>query len=460
MITITIENGIRIQGLDNVKVREKIKKAMTLDNPNYFKLKNMGVRVWPGMATFKYYKEDKKTGDLIVPRGVRTRLLEFLVGKMGMNVEVVDKTVNIDMKDSLVSKVVLRDYQEPIMQSCLINSEGIVCVGTGGGKTIIACEAIARLKKTSLVVVPNTVLMQQFVEEFQKNYNYTPGIIGDGKKEWQNDTVVSTVQSLQTDKELLYKLANKTSLVFFDECQSAVSEKRTEVLDALKPAYFFGLTATPTRGKEDGRTDAIEFYFGKKIADYQVTQLNPSVHVIPTDINIRVDEYGDMISDMVNNEERNTLIRGIVMGEVMSGRKVLVLTKRIEHYKKLEEGFSPEAKSTGMFFIDSEDKDRNNKLTLFKFGKKDYSAIFGTTSLLAVGLDIPSFDTLVLACDLKSEVLTVQAAGRILRLFEGKTSPIIYDLWDNKNPILTRQFKERQKVYEGKGWEMYGRFWK
>jgi superfamily II DNA or RNA helicase len=85
-------------------------------------------------------------------------------------------------------------------------------------------------------------------------------------------------------------------------------------------------------------------------------------------------------------------------------------------------------------------------------GEYEFKAIFGTTSLLAVGFDLPALDTLIITGDIKSSVLTTQSAGRILRLFAGKPTPKILDLWDNKNQIFSRQFYERKKVYESKKW--------
>lgn len=459
MIIITIRDGLHVEGLPP-RLKAHMKKFLTIRNPMYFKLKAMGVRVWPGMEFYTYYKEVKGRDDiLIVPRGMRERLFAFLIVKMGMTVEIHDETVKQPMKQKLVSSVVLRDYQEPIIQTMLVNSEGIICVGTGGGKTILACETIAQLGLTATVLVPNTVLLNQFVEEFKKNYAYTPGVIGDGKKEWDADVVVSTIQSLQADSELLRKVVQRTSVLMVDECQGMVSDKREGILGAFMPSTIFGLTATPMRSIEDGRTDAIGYYFGKQIVDHSVTQMNPLVHIIPTDIQIPMEAYNDMVLRMINDDQRNTLISGIVMGEIMSGRKVLVLTKRIDHYKNLQKKFPEDWVGTNIFFIDSEDKERNALLTRLKFGEQEYSAVFGTTSLLAVGLDIPSFDTLVIACDMKSEILTTQAAGRILRLFEGKPEPKLYDIFDNKNYVFTRQFKERERMYKAKGWTLMGRWW-
>ena len=73
--------------------------------------------------------------------------------------------------------------------------------------------------------------------------------------------------------------------------------------------------------------------------------------------------------------------------------------------------------------------------------------------LLGTGFDLPSLDRLILVGDMKSDVLTVQTTGRILRLLEGK-NPIIYDMCDEKNGILKNQYMQRKKLYKEKNWKL------
>ena len=152
---------------------------------------------------------------------------------------------------------------------------------------------------------------------------------------------------------------------------------------------------------------------------------------------------------MVENKSRTKLLAGIVLGELLQGRKILVLTKRIKMYENVRE-ILPEM--DGVYFIDSKDPERDELLKGFKDGSFEYKAIFGTISLLGTGFDLPSADTLILAGDVKSSVLTVQICGRVLRLFKGKPTPKIIDFADMSNIILRRQFYERKKVYESKRW--------
>jgi superfamily II DNA or RNA helicase len=136
----------------------------------------------------------------------------------------------------------------------------------------------------------------------------------------------------------------------------------------------------------------------------------------------------------------------------MSGHQVLILTKRVEHCRIIKEKLP--AWGDLIYHADGEDPTRNDTLLEMRSGEKDFKILIGTLSLLSAGFDVPSLDCLIFAGDLKSDVTVQQSAGRILRLFEGKESAKIYDLFDSDNPILRRQGYERQNFYKSQNWEM------
>lgn len=358
----------------------------------------------------------------------------------------------------LNSKITLRDYQTDIVEKIMQAREGVVEMSTGSGKTIVGLEIVARHNLTSTILVPNTVLLDQWVSECEKWLGFRPGIIS-AKEKTIKGVTIATFQSLQANKELLTELAKKTSVLLVDECHGAVTDIKIEMIETFTPKYLFGFTGT--LGREDGKGKAITFLFGKEVVKFHLEQLQPSVHVYMTGFNIDVDEYNIMIDEVVNIVERNQLIAGTAMAESLAGRKVLILTKRREHARNLHEILQ------AGHLIDSENKDRNKILQKMKSGEEEFQIIIGTTSLLATGTDIPALDTLILACDMKSQILATQSVGRILRLFEGKQDPKIYDMWDGysrtedgkfkvTNPILHSQFKTRLQMYVGRGWQVNG----
>lgn len=451
MIKLYISNDIQIHGMEELHTTH-VKKTLTLQNPMWFKLQRMGNTraLYSCPKEFKYYTENG--GTFSIPRGMRSRLIKFLE-VMKLEYEIKEDQVNISVWETAPKlEGELRDHQRGAVDKIIREQirEGVIVMGTGSGKSIAAIELFTRLNATTTILVPNTALLSQWQAELKKFYGIEAGLLYGKEKNIQPITV-ATFQSLYEYTDLVKKLVDQTSILFVDECHGAVSKENRKVVSRFRPTYIFGTTATVNR--EDKQSAAINFFFGDTVFEHHETQATPSIEYVRTGVFIPVDDYPRMIDNMVENESRNTLIKGLVIGEVYSGRKVLVLSKRIAHANTLFQTFKGDG---GVYLIDSSDKGRNALLAEFKQNKRPFNLIFGTTALLSVGVDIPALDTLILACDIKAETLLIQSSGRILRLFEGKADPKIIDLCDDKNPILLRQFYARKKVYQQKGWSIAG----
>lgn len=467
MINLLVGRRLTITGL-TPKMKRKIKKSLTLVNPTFHILKRMGKYTGDTPRKFKYYKE--KGDKLIMPRGTVAKVIKYVL-KCGKAYQIKRKTISLKT-DVLIKNFEMRNYQIKLIGTMFdeaLNArmnEGVISMTTGAGKTLVALEIARCLKLTTTILVPSNFILQQFKNECIEKFGFEPGIIGGGKNSIV-DITIATFQSLQSNKLACRELAERTSILIVDECQGVPAEGRANIVQQFRPEYLFGLSGTPDR--TDGRAKAIFFYMGPIIAQYEGEFLKPTVEVIFTKIklatHVRVRRqingqehivkkrlaYHEVIDRMIEDKNRNVLVSGLAMGEMMTGRKVLVLTKRVAHYKSMEAKF---ANFPGVHFIDSKDPGRNDLLAGFKSGLVDFNGIFGTTSLLAVGTDIPALDTLIIACDIKSSILTTQSVGRILRLFEGKQQPKIIDLCDNNHPSLYNQYKERERTYVKKGWKV------
>ena len=257
--------------------------------------------------------------------------------------------------------------------------------------------------------------------------------------------------------EFVYNLEVENNHNYFangllvSNCHTMVTDKRLKAIQQFNPEYLYGMTATPDR--EDGKAKAIGFTFGDVIIDKEMKTTIPKVEVINSNVKIPVEEYPDMILNQINNTERNKLIVKTIRKELVSGRKILVLCKRIAHYKLLY-GLLSDLKDKDVYCISSSEKEseRLKLLEDLRGNKRNFDVLFGTYPMLATGTDIPCLDTLIFAGDLKSSVLTKQAVGRLTRIFEGKKNPKVLDFADNFNGILYNQFKGRKRFYKKQGW--------
>jgi len=450
MINIKLSNNLIATGVDP-KTLSIAKKVLTIENPAYHRVVRITGNSWAAERDFKYYKISKDGSAIKMPRGFYGRFKAYL-DKNSLPYETEVDFVNERNKESWQWKqVTLRDYQELLMTEAIKHTEGVISASTGSGKTVMACWLARHFGVTTTILVPNTVIQGQFVNEFKKWFGYEVGVINSDSKNIK-DVTVSTFQSLSADKELCQQLADKTSMLIIDECHLVVAPGRKEILEMFKPSRLYGMTGSARRSKDDGQTDAIFFYLGPIIAKHKMPMVKPRVEVISTGSKIPIDDYHAMIDAMVEHDNRNVLITGLAMIEAIAGKKVLILCKRVEHCKKIIAKL-PEWGDL-IYHADGEDKDRNEILMQMRSGEREFKIIVGTQSLLSTGLDIPSLDVLIQAGDLKSDVLVQQSSGRVLRLFEGKESALIYDLFDSDNPILRKQGIERFNFYKSQEWEV------
>ncbi len=447
MLELIISNSINLKNY-TPEIAKTICDVLTIPNPIYEKIKRITGSAWAAERNFKYWKE--KDNILEIPRGMRGRLLDYLNSKK-IEYKLVDN--NYIEKNLITSKMLLKsplkNYQIEAVEKMYKEREGICEMGTGVGKTLTMLALIKKIGLTACILVPTLPILAQFKREAKDFYGIKVGQIGDGKKELNYDIIISTFQSLSADKELLKQLSLQSSIIILDECQGIPSPERMEILLSFNPKHLFGFTATCLRS--DGKTKAIEFLLGKIKHEYAETPLIPQIEVIQTETKLLMSyNYHEIIDDMIANKSRNKLIVGLIIGQILEGRKVLVLTKRIEHYQNLRKLLPTD--SDQYVYIESDDKDREEKLAMLNDGRMPFNCIFGTTSLLAVGVNLKACDTLILACDIRCETLTRQAIGRVLRKTEKDKFPLIIDLFDNLHPILKTQYYSRRKVYQKFNW--------
>ncbi|MBS1722309.1 MAG: DEAD/DEAH box helicase family protein [Armatimonadetes bacterium] len=192
--------------------------------------------------------------------------VEFVVeDKRAKNLTHVDIATNFAQYDRA-----LRDYQENVVQAAMARGRGVLSVATGGGKTMISCELIARMGVAPVVfIVPSKTLMYQTQREFAKylTLNGMPakvGIAGDGVCDLESVGVnVMTWQTaLQAFDE---KYTAKGDRIVYDEFTGLVTRKKTDQLrqeaqDAEKKLEQAKLDGTLTKDLKNAARKAKNKY--------------------------------------------------------------------------------------------------------------------------------------------------------------------------------------------------------
>ena len=429
-------------GHDKLK---RLKRELTFDNPEYLKRIRLGKSTWsipPKIEVFRLTEDD-----LIVPRGCNNVVREIFgtveYGDLRSSGVPLAKTPELPFK--------LRDYQNEAALQMKRKHQGVIIIPCGGGKTVVAVDAIRRIKTTTIIMVHTLDLLSQW-KEVLKKAGIEAGEIGNGKFEAKPVTV-ATVQTLS---KMLKKLEKgwfeQWGCVILDESHRACCKTFYRVINHFPAKYRFGLTATPER--EDGLTPLLYFLFGEAIFEIDRKALVnigclTAVTVQPVFTSFDYPYYGPndrhpMLDTLVNDRERNMQIAAEVSAAVADGHTCLVLTGRVEHTEMLTSmikrmGISAEALIGKVKKVDR-DAIRKNMLS----GELQ---VIVATSVADEGLDLPNLSAVFFTFPSKALARILQRSGRVMRPHEGKPEPIIYDYVDVNIPTLKKQYYQRRTAY-------------
>ena len=242
------------------------------------------------------------------------------------------------------------------------------------------------------------------------------------------------MQSLKNNIELI----ENYSFVIVDECHHIPAITFEKIIKKFHGKYILGLSATPSR--KDGMEPLIFQQLGS-IA-YEVKpkrKITNKLIVIESDFRSEADNFGDLITAMVNDEYRNRLI--IDQIKRYQNRKILLLSDRIEHIENLEL-FLKHEKIDFITIHGSLKKDiQKQNMEMID----DSSLVLATSSYFGEGIDFPHLDTIIFATPISYHGRLVQYLGRIGR---GGSDCLAIDILDINNPFALSSYKKRKEGYK------------
>lgn len=364
----------------------------------------------------------------------------------------------------------LRDYQIEIVDNChkqiIEKGGGLLSVGCGRGKTVMAIYLAHKLKAKTLVVVHKTFLQDQWVDRIKQFTNAKIGLIRQDKIDVEDkDIVIAMIQSLSM-KEYDMDIFDKFKFVIYDEAHHCASKIFSQALYKTGANYTLALTATPDRA--DGLKKVMDWYLGptiymeKRKPNKQVLAkvfkytTNHKLFVEKTIFNRKTQSNKAHMPTMINNlveiDERNGHILNIINQlRKFPERKILILSGRRDHLKFLKDSVDEQIKID----IENNKMEENECRTYYYLGgmkEKDRKEsetkgdiLFATYDMAHEGLDIDRLNTVILSTPKKN---IIQSVGRIMRkiLEKGDLRPIIIDLSDELS-IFKKQSERRIKDY-------------
>jgi len=271
------------------------------------------------------------------------------------------------------------------------------------------------------------------------------GWIQGTRREYKNRLLtVATVQTLYSQIDDI-DFWDNWGMVICDEGHRFPSLTFTSVIGELPAKYRLGVSATFRRAD---RLDKVwEWHLGPKFFKSESKGLSGKYRQIFDKLPINDKQFllrngninhSAFATAITQFDERNKAIAKGVDNLAASGRKILVLSDRIDHLETLKKLIKTESGYyVGMVKGKKIDKDE-----LCKSVKKQ--VILGTPGKISEGTDIPELDTLVLAT-MKGDI--EQVVGRITRDFPDKFEPLVVDYVVSTGYNIALS-KKREKVLQ------------
>lgn len=421
---------------------------------------------------------------LLLPRTAGNNLLKTkIIDKLEYNIHINDK-ININyLGTPTANQQVICDY---LMDNIYNDKKSCIIKATAGiGKSFIGFEIIKLISKRTLIIVPNTYLLNQWVDLLEKLFPdnkigryYT-------KEKVYGDIIVMIINSACNNDEFKFRVSRGKyntipsdvlfkdfGLVIYDECHMYCTKIFKHIFNKANVENLLGLSATPD-DKVNGFDKLIKFHLGEIVIAEDIEKYEKNVDQFISNIqtikyhspdeyaNIHLNKYTKLINtpkileEITSDPYRNQLIINKLVEFYNEKRNVYVFSDRREHlellYKKfvdimitinkniMDDLFIPEVDDS----VKSSILYGGSTMNDIDIAKNTSKIIFTTYQYSSTGVSIVKMDTLILTTPRRSNMK--QIIGRIFRLgSDMEKSRIIVDIIDTKS-VLKSQYGERKK---------------
>ncbi|MBI5098546.1 MAG: DEAD/DEAH box helicase family protein [Nitrospirae bacterium] len=436
----------------------KIKRLAAFQNPEFYKKQSM--RLSTALTPRVICCAEELQNYITIPRGCVEGLSELCsVNQMTLNIQ--DKRVNGNAGQFTFTGD-LTETQEKSCRELLKHATGTFVAPPGIGKTVIGIKLIAARGVNTLVLVHRKPLLEQWCTQIATFLNIPVGSIGQiggGKNKATNAIDVAMIQSLDKKEEVDHRIRNYGQIIV-DECHHVSAFSFERVMMEANARYIVGLTATPYR--RDGHHPIITMQCGP--VRYKVT---PRKDTAGSSLKYRLmtrttnfaypwsdgDNIQSLWQPLVMDENRNHMIFDDILNSLEEKRSPIVLTERKEHLELLKQKLEKFVKHIIVLHGGMRAGTRKEMLSkLESIPDTEERLILATGQYIGEGFDDPRLDTLFITMPFSFKGKMVQYAGRLHRLYQGKTEVRIYDYVDENIPVLMKMYKRRLKAYKALGY--------
>jgi len=401
--------------------------------------------------------------------------------------EVAGWNVGAIIKD-LGLKLEPRDYQFDAIAHLINADRGVVLLPTSSGKTLVEW-AMARWhqknKRRTLVIEPKLNLIAQTQKAFERYGSSSQDIhvISAGAdKSTRKPIVISTWQSIY---ELPPEWLSQFDVIEGDEAHRFTAKSLTGIMEKAPGCkYRYGFTGS----LDDTQVHklVLEGLFGPVYvpvtsdgAAATTSELMERGYMSPLEIVVVVLRYSDVdrqellsrkarVSrntaaatagakkyaeeiDFLNaHERRNAFLARLAESSAAQGNALLLFSRVEKHGVPLFDKIAGLGTQT-YFVAGTVDADVREEIREIVSLEKN-ALIVASVGTFQEGVDIPSIERLIFSAPSKAKIQTLQAIGRGLRLNEGKSRCVLYDVaddlsWNGDENYALKHMEKRVRLY-------------
>jgi superfamily II DNA or RNA helicase len=383
------------------------------------------------------------------------------------------KTLGFDTREKPIE---VRDYQIQGVHIWLNNYRAILLASVGSGKSLIMgafcrCQTEV-LGNRVLIVVPTIGLTTQLKGDFIDYFGNT-GWDGNDQihcisagvdKTINKPITISTFQSLtKVSKDWL----NAFDCIIADEAQKVVAKSISDIFEkATEVKWKIGCTGTV----HDTRCHILNIIgLTGPVAEIAPTaKLIENGQLVPLDIKCIILKYSEDIRRAMKKVDYETEIKYIVISEkrnnfitklaISCTGVTLVLYRFVELQGLVLYNKIKELTDRPVHFINGDVTGNDREEIRIAANLSNNDIIVASQGTFAVGINLPSIENIIFAHPTKSKITNLQSIGRGLRLKEGKTSCMLFDIADDFSVgrsvnTTMNHFGERLKMYTNAGFQ-------
>lgn len=457
------------------RLQNQLRRLAAVSNPKYFQNVRMKYSNF-NTPRYVYLGEDVE-GYIALPRGLFPKL-EKGFQQAGIHFRVEDKRSTgraIDV--SFLGE--LRPEQKKAADALLAEDTGVLWAAPGFGKTVVGSYLIAGLKCSTLIILENSSLMEQWQSSFARFLEiHEPNPVyftKTGRKKTRN-SVIGEIRGVKDTSNGIIDIAMAGSLfpegkphprlkeyglVIVDESHHTASETVTKVLQVVSAKNVYGVTATKDRS--DGLQPVNEMLLGpvrfrytsKSQAEAQSFPhyVYPRFTHVVTPYGLQDKHINAFYELLRDSDQRNQQIVKDIEECIANKRTPVVLTRYTEHARLLASQLESVADHL-FLMVGALGKKRLQEVRAEMESVPDHETLIlvATGKLLGEGFDFPRLDTLIMATPVSWKGIVEQYAGRLNREHAGKESVVIYDYVDTHIPVFSAMYAKRLKAYRQIGY--------